>query len=54
MTRILIVDDEAQVRGMLREAFKGVGYEVVKAQPTISLHVSRFTSTKNAVDGPLV
>ncbi len=32
MTRILIIDDEVQVREMLREAFKEGGYEVVEAQ----------------------
>ena len=32
MTRILIIDDEVQVRGMLREAFKEGGYEVMEAQ----------------------
>jgi len=32
MTRILIIDDDPQVRGMLRETFKAGGYEVVEAQ----------------------
>ena len=32
MTKILIIDDEVQVRGMLREAFKESGYEVMEAQ----------------------
>ena len=32
LARILIIDDEAQVLGMLREAFKTDGYEVVEAQ----------------------
>jgi DNA-binding response OmpR family regulator len=32
MTRILIIDDEVQIREMLREAFKDGGYEVMEAQ----------------------
>lgn len=32
MTKILIIDDDPQVRGMLREAFKEANYEVVEAQ----------------------
>ncbi len=43
MPRIFVVDDVARVLGMLREPFKEGGYEMVEAQPTIPLHVSRFT-----------
>ncbi len=32
MTRVLIIDDDAQIRGMLREAFRLDGYEVREAQ----------------------
>jgi len=32
MTRILIIEDDVQGRGMLREAFKEGGYEVMEAQ----------------------
>ena len=32
MASILIVDDEDQIRGLLRQAFEGAGYEVAEAQ----------------------